>query len=95
MCLLFFGVRNGRKSILCIGDTWSLVLPALKGWIMGEKKEKMYTHIMDAIEVVHRENLAIAKLLLASYDNKEAKEEMERITTDWQKAFDEIRSQGW
>lgn len=62
---------------------------------MGEKKEKMYTHIMDAIEVVHRENLAIAKLLLASYDNKEAKEEMERITTDWQKAFDEIRSQGW
>lgn len=62
---------------------------------MGEKKEKMYTHIMDAIEVVHRENLAIAKLLLASYGNKEAKEEMERITTDWQKAFDEIRSQGW
>ena len=22
-------------------------------------------------------------------------EKMDRITTDWQKAFDEIRSQGW
>ena len=59
---------------------------------MGEKKEKMYTHIMDAIEIVHRENLVIAKLILALYGNKEGQEEMERITTDWQKAFDDIRS---
>lgn len=61
----------------------------------SEEREKMYTHIMDALEIVHRENLVIAKMILATCDNKEAMAEMDRIDKDWQKAFDNVRSQGW
>ena len=57
---------------------------------MGSKKEDYYMHVMDELEVIHAENIAIMRMVLTlgGIDKKT----MDALEKTWDKRFQEVRA---
>ena len=49
-----------------------------------------YTHIMDALEIIHAENIALMRMLLTTHGVDEKK--LDLVEESWDKRFQEVRS---
>lgn len=59
---------------------------------MGDRRE--YTHIMDAIELVHKENKAIMTTIVCAFFTGEDKKKILDLVGKWDKEFDDVRRRG-
>lgn len=54
-------------------------------------KDKEYTHLMDAIELIHIENKTIMKTIVCVLLDGDNKKEILSLVDKWDKEFDNIR----
>lgn len=55
-----------------------------------------YTHLMDAIELLHRENVAMMETILRCHLKPEQVDKcMKEVEENWQKAFNDVRRNNW
>lgn len=59
---------------------------------MGKNDDKQYQHIMDALNLIHAENLFICKLIYQIFLKPEQFEKVSKeVENSWNKMFDDIR----